>query len=198
LFSRHYLAVPPGPHLLSSVVLNSPVLASDRGIPDELTAVPGGGVGAPSGGGTSQFEFGVDPTLDPELAMVRFYSPSSSFQTKNSTMLYKQALRMSMEEEAARQAAASAPPPPPPDAAAPAAAGPDGASAPPSQPAPPTDENEEALLRQALALSEGGSGPDVEMTEEREGDEELSEEEMIARAIEMSMHPEPESEENKK
>lgn len=71
--ARHYLAVPPGSHLLSSVILNSPVLASDRGIPDELAAVPGV-VGAPSGGGTSQFEFGVDPSLDPELAMVRFLS----------------------------------------------------------------------------------------------------------------------------
>jgi 26S proteasome regulatory subunit N10 len=70
---RHYLAVPPGPHtLLSSVILNSPILASDRGVPDELaTAIPGG-VGAPSAGGTSQFEFGVDPSLEPELAMVRF------------------------------------------------------------------------------------------------------------------------------
>ncbi len=34
-------------------------------------------------------------------------------------------------------------------------------------------------------------------TEGQEGDENLTEEEMIARAIEMSMHPEPESEEKK-
>jgi 26S proteasome regulatory subunit N10 len=73
LILRHYLAVPPGPHLLSSMILNSPILASDRGIPDELAAtVPGGVPGAAGGAGTSQFEFGVDPTLDPELAMVRF------------------------------------------------------------------------------------------------------------------------------
>jgi len=69
--SRHYLAVPPGPHLLSSMILNSPVLANDRGIPDDLAAAGPGAVGGASGGaGTSQFEFGVDPTLDPELAMV--------------------------------------------------------------------------------------------------------------------------------
>jgi 26S proteasome regulatory subunit N10 len=76
---RHYLAVPPGPHLLSSMILNSPILASDRGIPDELAAAVPGGMGGGAGGaggagggaGTSQFEFGVDPTLDPELAMVR-------------------------------------------------------------------------------------------------------------------------------
>lgn len=71
--SRHYLAVPPGPHLLSSRILNSPILASDRGIPDELAdAGPGAVGGAAGGAGTSQFEFGVDPTLDPELAMVRY------------------------------------------------------------------------------------------------------------------------------
>jgi 26S proteasome regulatory subunit N10 len=108
---------------------------------------------------------------------------------------------MSMEEEAARQAAAN-PPPPAPDAAAPAATGPDGASArPAAQPAAPvTDENEEALLQQALAMSEGSGAPaDVEMSEEHGGgDEDLTEEEMIARAIEMSMHPEPEQEEKKK
>ena len=106
-----------------------------------------------------------------------------------------------MEEEAARQAAAN-PPPPAPDAAAPAATGPDGASVrAAAQPAAPvTDENEEALLQQALAMSEGTvAPPDVEMNEERgDGDEDLTEEEMIARAIEMSMHPEPETEEKKK
>ncbi|KAI9461044.1 hypothetical protein F5148DRAFT_1300190 [Russula earlei] len=174
--NSHYLAVPPGPHLLSSIILNSPILAGDRGIPDELAAVPGGVGGAAGTGGASQFEFGVDPSLDPELAM---------------------ALRMSMEEEAARQAAANAPPQPPPGAAAPAAAGPDGAPVPPSQPPATTDEGEEADLQQALALSEGRAVPDVEMTEERERDEDLTEEEMIARAIAMSVHPEAESEEKK-
>ena len=70
--------MPPGPHLLSSVILDSPILAGDRGIPDELAGVPGGGGAGGSGGGGagggaggSQFEFGVDPSLDPELAMVR-------------------------------------------------------------------------------------------------------------------------------
>ncbi|KAI0269386.1 hypothetical protein BC834DRAFT_806937, partial [Gloeopeniophorella convolvens] len=169
--NSHYLAVPPGPHLLSSAVLNSPVLASDRGIPDELAGADGPGAAGGSGGagGASQFEFGVDPSLDPELAM---------------------ALRMSMEEEAARQAAAN------PPAAAPAAAPAEGAApaAPAALPAPAADEEEEALLQRALALSEGraGAGADVEMAEGASAsaggaDEELSEEEMIARAIEMSM-----------
>jgi hypothetical protein len=66
---RHYLAVPPGPHLLSSVILDSPILAGDRGVPDELGGLPGA-AGASGSGGASQFEFGVDPSLDPELALV--------------------------------------------------------------------------------------------------------------------------------
>ena len=105
-----------------------------------------------------------------------------------------------MEEEAARQAAANAPPPAQGAAGAGAAAGSSDASAQASQQAPAatTDPGEEALLQQALALSENraGAGADVEMAEEGGGDETLTEEEMIARAIEMSMHPEQESEEN--
>jgi 26S proteasome regulatory subunit N10 len=161
-------------------------------------------VGAPGGGGTSQFDFGVDPSLDPELAMVRF--PHSFFQQTLLKKIATQALRMSMEEEAARQAAANPPPPPESDAAAPAATGPDGAAArPPPQPAaavaaPATDENEEALLQQALAMSEDAGVPEVEMTTEEHGgaDEDLTEEEMIERAIQMSMQPEAEPDEKKK
>ena len=112
---------------------------------------------------------------------------------------------MSIKEEGTRQAAANPPPPLPPGAAAPiaagstvttAAAGPGGVSA--QAPAGPTDQNEEAILQQTLALSEGRTtSPDVEMTEDRDGDENRTEEEMIVRANEMSMRPEPESEEKK-
>lgn len=123
-----------------------------------------------------------------------------------------------MEEEAARQAASNPPAPAAPaSAAAPSAAptatavagldigGGVGVSSAQQQhssgsAAPATDEGEEALLQQALALSEarGGAAPDdVEMTEDPDRDENLTEEEMIARAIEMSMRPEPESEEKK-
>lgn len=62
----HYFAIPPGAHLLSDEILSSPILAGDRGIPEEAM----GDAGAP-GAGTGAFEFGVDPSLDPELAMVR-------------------------------------------------------------------------------------------------------------------------------
>ncbi|KAH9853318.1 hypothetical protein C2E23DRAFT_822679 [Lenzites betulinus] len=164
--NSHYLAVPAGTHLLSDMILNSPLLAGDRGIPEEAMGDVASG-SAPGGGG---FEFGVDPSLDPELAM---------------------ALRMSMEEEQARQAAAvqattgaSAPA----SSSTPAAAS--SSTQAPSAPANPTappaaaedEEDEEAMLQRALALSQG---QDVEMADH--AGEEESEEDAIKRAIEMSM-----------
>ena len=73
-----YLAViPPGPQLISDQLISTPILGGDG------TARPtnSGGDGGDTGGGDA-FEFGVDPSQDPELAL---------------------ALRMSMEEERARQ-----------------------------------------------------------------------------------------------
>lgn len=55
--------------------MSSAVLAADRGalIPEELReGGDAGGAGGSSGGGGGDFEFGVDPSLDPELAMVSF------------------------------------------------------------------------------------------------------------------------------
>jgi 26S proteasome regulatory subunit N10 len=61
----HLVTVPAGPLVLSDVLISSPIFAGDGG----------------SSGGNN-FEFGVDPNLDPELAL---------------------ALRISLEEERARQ-----------------------------------------------------------------------------------------------
>ncbi|KAK9454944.1 hypothetical protein V1511DRAFT_377207 [Dipodascopsis uninucleata] len=74
--NSHLLTVPPGPHLLSDVIVTSQILTDEDGMPQ----VSGAGSGAGAGG--DSFEFGVDPNLDPELAL---------------------ALRMSLEEERARQ-----------------------------------------------------------------------------------------------
>jgi 26S proteasome regulatory subunit N10 len=75
----HLEVVQPGPNLLSDSILASPILAGD-GVGG---AGGGGGAGADAGAGeTGQYEFGVNPELDPELAL---------------------ALRMSYEEEKARQ-----------------------------------------------------------------------------------------------
>ena len=52
----HLVTVPPGPSL-ADTLLSSPILAGEGG--------------AMMGLGASDFEFGVDPSADPELALVR-------------------------------------------------------------------------------------------------------------------------------
>lgn len=74
----HLAIIPPGPSLLSDHLVSSPILAGDGVAPRGEAGMDGGA----SGGGGNDFEFGVDPSTDPELAL---------------------ALRMSMEEEKARQ-----------------------------------------------------------------------------------------------
>ncbi|KAI9797315.1 MAG: hypothetical protein M1825_006026 [Sarcosagium campestre] len=75
----HLAIIPPGPHLLSDALVASPILSGD-GVPGGAAA-GGGGVDDGENGGVGGFEFGVDPSMDPELAL---------------------ALRMSFEEEKAR------------------------------------------------------------------------------------------------
>jgi 26S proteasome regulatory subunit N10 len=137
----HLVSIPPGPHILSDVLLSSPIVAGEDGVP----------AGFGGSGGGAGYEFGVDPSLDPELAL---------------------ALRISLEEERARQESmtraegggdAAAAQPSGTDAAA--AGGPSGV---------------DDALAQALAMSQGQLGEDVQM-------EDLSEEEQIARAIALSM-----------
>ncbi|KAI6039209.1 hypothetical protein EDC04DRAFT_2568623 [Pisolithus marmoratus] len=156
--NSHLVSVPPGPHLLSDAIVSSPILAEDRGIPPGTMVAAG-----PSGtSGTSDFEFGVDPNLDPELAM---------------------ALRMSMEEERARQIAE--------EQARQATTG--ASQTTPSGDVATGDVDEDAMLQQALAMSEGR---DVDMGGEEP--EELDEEEEIARAIEMSMKQDQDDQEEHK
>ena len=74
----HLAIIPPGPHLLSDALLTTPILGGEA-----VAGEAGGGTGAsdPAEGAAGSFEFGVDPSRDPELAL---------------------ALRMSFEEERAR------------------------------------------------------------------------------------------------
>lgn len=200
--SRHLLTVIPGAHLLSDALISSPILSADRSasIPEEL----GGTGAAPAAGGSSaanDFEFGVDPSLDPELAM---------------------ALRMSMQEAQAREAAEASSAPASGSNAAPSATV---ASAVSTIPADPTDDEEEMMLQQALAMSKGENTDDaeadddededgdVEMDDEEEDDDEEEEgegegegegeeyedeDEEIQRAIQASMQPQDESKGSKK
>lgn len=82
---------------------------------------------------------------------------------------------MSMEEEQARQAAEEQVRQAATNANAPGERTDDAAD---------IDADEEAMLQQAIAISEGR---DVDMGEEQGDDDEIDEEEAIARAIEMSM-----------
>jgi len=76
--NSHLVTVPPGPHVLSDILLSSPIVQGEDGGGAAAAMATGGG-----GGGEGGFaEFGVDPSLDPEFAW---------------------ALRVSMEEERQRQ-----------------------------------------------------------------------------------------------
>ncbi|CAO3576482.1 unnamed protein product [Absidia cylindrospora] len=75
--NSHLVSIPPGPHILSDMLMSTPIIAGEDGAP---------GFAAGAGGGGGDFEFGIDPNLDPELAL---------------------ALRISLEEEKARQEATS-------------------------------------------------------------------------------------------
>ncbi|KAI8832577.1 hypothetical protein BJ741DRAFT_614065 [Chytriomyces cf. hyalinus JEL632] len=145
--NSHLVTIPPGPHVLSDILISSPILADEDGAPPA-------GFSAGGGGG---FEFGVDPTLDPELAL---------------------ALRISMEEERARQEAMNG---------GPAASGSAGASASSSggesmavdSSAAAGATAEEQMLAEALAMSIGREAGDA-MDLGDEDDE-------IAKAIALSM-----------
>ncbi|GMI68202.1 MULTIUBIQUITIN CHAIN BINDING PROTEIN 1, regulatory particle non-ATPase 10 [Hibiscus trionum] len=80
--TSHIVHVPAGPNALSDVLISTPIFTGDGEGGSGFAA----SAAAASAGGVSGFEFGVDPNLDPELAL---------------------ALRVSMEEERARQEAAA-------------------------------------------------------------------------------------------
>ncbi|KAK6240775.1 von Willebrand factor [Theobroma cacao] len=167
--SSHIVHVPPGQNALSDVLISTPVFTGD-GEGGSGFAAAAAAAAAAVAGGVSDFDFGVDPNIDPELAL---------------------ALRVSMEEERARQEAAAK------RAAEEATRQEKGEEAQPqsdSQNATttatekvtdPMDEDD-ALLKQALALSmnipgSDSSAGDAEMSEATNDDKEL------ALALQMSM-----------
>lgn len=165
--NSHLLTVPVGTTLLADTLISSPIV------------MEAGEEGAQGQGGSAEFG-GIDPNMDPELAM---------------------ALRMSLEEEQARQRAAEQPEQPP-QAAQPSQPGTGavGSLVPQDAPAisgPEAGEGDEAMLEEALALSQGQeatqssteSAPNATVAGMNDGDEdeEMTEEDAIARAIEMSL-----------
>lgn len=173
----HLVTIPAGV-LPSDVLISSPVLRADG-----AGGGMGGGAaaaGAPPPGGADGFaDFGgIDPNMDPELAM---------------------ALRVSMEEERARQerAAAAAGAEGGDGGAAsgdgPAGGGGDGAEVPAAPAAAAADDDEDALLQQALAMSmaEGAAGGDADAapmeTEGGGGDDDDEMDAEMQAALAMSM-----------
>ena len=75
----HLAIIPPGPMLISDQLVSTPILGGDG---TAARGQDGAAAGGDTGGAGEGFEFGVDPSADPELAL---------------------ALRMSMEEERQRQ-----------------------------------------------------------------------------------------------
>lgn len=80
--NSHLVTVPSGPHVLSDILLSSPIVQGEDGGGGAAMGGGAGGAGGGGAGGEGFAEFGVDPTLDPEFAW---------------------ALRVSMEEERQRQ-----------------------------------------------------------------------------------------------
>ncbi|KAG0207571.1 Inorganic pyrophosphatase [Mortierella sp. GBA30] len=127
--NSNLVTVPPGPHLLSDILVSSAIVAGEDGSAPAYVS---------SGGGS--YEFGVDPNLDPELAL---------------------ALRISLEEERARQESASG--------AAAKTEGADSTTAAAQAGGSSGMSIEDDLLAQALASSQGDQDHDMEaLTEEQE------------------------------
>ena len=149
--NSNMVVVPPGPLALADVLIASPVFAGDGdgAVGSGFAAAAAAGAAAAArqmgAAGAGEFDFeGVDPTLDPELAL---------------------ALRVSMEEERARQErqAAEAASRGETDAAM-ADAPPQAVAAAASQPVPAAGGDvdmsaDDALLQQALAMSVAPGAP---------------------------------------
>jgi 26S proteasome regulatory subunit N10 len=124
--------VHPGTGIMSDLVMTSGIMMESGSAPAAAAATPAAAAGAGAGAGAGSFPGGVDPNLDPEMAMV---------------------LRMSLEEERARQQAAVASSSGDAMQTESAAAG-SGSSADAAGDDGDEDEyDEDALLQQALMMS---------------------------------------------
>jgi 26S proteasome regulatory subunit N10 len=64
--NSNIVSVPPGP-VLSDVLIGSPIFQGEGG--GGAYGFVGGAAAAGGGAGAEGFEFGVDPNMDPELAL---------------------------------------------------------------------------------------------------------------------------------
>ncbi|KAI8339844.1 hypothetical protein BD560DRAFT_359605 [Blakeslea trispora] len=148
--NSHLVTIPPGPHLLSDMLISTPIVAGEDGAAGQF-----GG----SGGGGGDFEFGIDPSLDPELAL---------------------ALRISLEEEKARQEAEAAKNAGTKEGES--SSGAAGAQSSSMAVDRHEDEEDDSELQAALAMSMNDANHD-----EDEQMEDLNEDDALQRALAMSM-----------
>ncbi|BGP47047.1 proteasome regulatory particle base subunit rpn10 [Rhodotorula kratochvilovae] len=191
--NSHFLAVEPGPHLLSERVQQSAILRPEG-------ADEGGDGGA---GGGDAVEFGVDPHLDPELAMALRMSleeeRARQAAANASTSTSAAAALEAVPEGVSTQITDPAPTGTvvPGELSAPAAAtspdallqgSPEGTDE-VEMGSGEGDDDEDEDLRRALAMSAGAEVEDVEMDAAGGLDDEVDddEEDDIARAIALSM-----------
>ncbi|KAI8646737.1 hypothetical protein BD408DRAFT_409655 [Parasitella parasitica] len=147
--NSHLVTIPPGPHLLSDMLISTSIIAGEDG--------GAGNYGASSGG---DFEFGIDPSLDPELAL---------------------ALRISLEEEKARQEAEAAK-----NGTNTKQEGAESSSAMAIDTQPDqTDEDAELQAALAMSMNDAGAAP---LQDEDEAMEDLNEDDALQRALQMSMN----------
>eukprot|EP00235_Prasinoderma_singulare_P004020 CAMPEP_0119175534 /NCGR_PEP_ID=MMETSP1315-20130426/42421_1 /TAXON_ID=676789 /ORGANISM="Prasinoderma singularis, Strain RCC927" /LENGTH=388 /DNA_ID=CAMNT_0007169601 /DNA_START=9 /DNA_END=1175 /DNA_ORIENTATION=+ len=166
--NSHLVTVPAGDQILSDVLITSPIMQGDGEGTSAFAAAAAAGSAAAAAGGLAGAEgldqFGIDPSVDPELAL---------------------ALRVSMEEERARQERAAK------EAeggeggeGGEGAAGEGGPSAAPADDAQPMEADEDALLQQALAMSMAG-GDAMPAAAPAEAEEEVDDD--LAKAMAMSV-----------
>eukprot|EP00290_Baffinella_frigidus_P035616 CAMPEP_0180317954 /NCGR_PEP_ID=MMETSP0988-20121125/34137_1 /TAXON_ID=697907 /ORGANISM="non described non described, Strain CCMP2293" /LENGTH=398 /DNA_ID=CAMNT_0022303293 /DNA_START=40 /DNA_END=1232 /DNA_ORIENTATION=+ len=91
--NSNLLTVPPGPHILSDIVISSPILQDGEGGGPSIMPLAGGGMGG-------DFEYGVDPSIDPELAMAAADFCGGGAATAGAHMM-QQAMAMSMQADQA-------------------------------------------------------------------------------------------------
>lgn len=183
--NSHLIAIPPGV-LPSDVLMTSPIVVGGDGVGGEGVGGEGGGGGGGGPVGNIFAEYGgVDPSLDPELAMV---------------------LRASMEEERARMAAASAASAPPAGNATETVQAVSTTPVSPPQVSSTTEEtsmavdedDEEEMLRRALLMSINENAAEQQQTQTQtstattttasvEEGREVDEDDEEARQLEMAL-----------
>jgi len=145
----HLITIPPGPHILSDMLFSTSIIAGEDG------AQPGFATGGGSG-----YEFGVDPNMDPELALALRISLEEARQAEAARAKAGDTSTSGTTTETAANAAAAA--------------------------APSADADDDLQAALAMSRSEGGAAMDADVNM----GEDLSEEEQIARAIALSMQGE--------